>query len=236
MTKESLSKSLGLKDHTAIKILEHGLLDSLGAQSQLSNMYNAGMTLKTFRNLNDRLRDALVKVATAKGNVSLAYYRIEKVINELPSEYLCLMDAYSDYSWVLRRASMIGWNFASGSAFAFLARSLSKWCIRDRTALALGLLEVVNYQITQINEPGKGCRRMDAKKYIAGIRNLEWWFKSVFPNKAVSHKEGTLFYLYVLFWMRNYMNIDIRDPSRHIKAFIADKKNWMPCRLILNKR
>lgn len=222
--KDRLAVELGLRDFAVLDVLLHGLEDATAWQAEYSEKYSLGVTLKEYSAALDRLAKGLRKLKDNRGRPDVAQRSINKALDVLYAGAPALY--HTDDFWkIIALARQTGWEYSPGgqSEFEHLARLLPRF--NDRPAIAALLLRHVEYQLSQLIQPGKGGRRTDAKRYNEGMRRLEYWFKSALPDLTISASEKSVFYRYVAFWFSYYLSIEVSDPSRHIKALIDSKKN-----------
>lgn len=84
--------------------------------------------------------------------------------------------------------------------------------VSQRMQNALNLAE------KNIRTSGAGNARRQAREYMAAIEMLARWFADVFPNNKISAVENTLFYRYVMLWLKCFTkkNWADKDIRRHI--------------------
>lgn len=217
---KELKKYLDYDDAVLIE-LAYGLLD---AKNSNQNFPQNQLGFSEKEDCYTTLHRGLSRLANRKGQTGVALAMIEKAVNHIPDfdlEFLQTID--SD----LMAESLKPENYTS-IIFKDMALSLREQSSEAQLHSAKKLESVIAKAMADINRPGKGRARRQAKVFNRGITVLARWFEEAQnKHKATSH-ESSPFYEYVYYWMTEVMNYpsSISDPTRHIDNALSFKCNW----------
>jgi hypothetical protein len=223
--KPSISLAEYLQDHitdqSIIKILEFGLGNANGAQDQLGEIYDDGLTNNEYSEEVRRLNNALLKIKKGKGTFDAAFKSVKTALSRLPLIDKQALDTTKEF--YLQSLDVANYDL---SIFETKALSLPDMTEAQRIATVSQLIDITQECYSDgLANVGKGHARKQAKRYVAGIQCLARWFRETLPDRAISYKEESLFNLYVSYWLKEYQGIDV-NPERHIRNAIADLKKW----------
>lgn len=223
MINPSISLAEYLQDHitdpSIIKILEFGLANANQDQEQLAGIYDDSSTNNQYAEEVRRLNNALLKIKKGKGTFDVAFTSLKTALTRLPLEDKQALDATKEFYLQSLDVAKYG-----VSIFETKALSLPDMTEAERIATASQLIDITHkcYSDSLANV-GKEQARKQALRYVAGIQCLARWFRETLPSRTISYKEGSLFSLYVSYWLKEYQGIDV-NPERHIRNAIADLK------------
>lgn len=225
MIEPKISLAVYLQDHitdlSIIKILEFGLANANRAQEQLGEIYDDSATKNEYSEEVRILNNALLKIKKGKGTFEAAFKRVETALSRLPFEDKRALDATKEFH--LQSLDLANYDL---SVFETKALSLPDMTEVERIATVSQLIDITHkYYRDGLASDGKEQASKQAGSYVAGIQCLARWFRETLPNRTISHEDGSLFSLYVSYWLKEYQGIDV-NPERHIRNAIADLKKW----------
>lgn len=225
MIEPNISLAVYFQDHitdpSIIKILEFGLANANRAEEQLGGIYDDSSTKNEYSEEVRILNNALLKIKKGKGTFEAAFKRIETALSRLPFEDKRALDSTKEF--YLQSLDVANYDM---SVFETKALSLPDMTEAERIATVSQLIDITHkYYRDGLASDGKEQASKQAGGYIAGIQCLARWFRETLPNQAITYKEGSLFNLYVSYWLKEYQGIDV-NPERHIRNAIADLKKW----------
>lgn len=223
--RHELGTALNIIDETILVKLTCGLEDALHYQQQVGAIYvpaikkGDGVEYVTTKEINTdftQLQTALNKLLSKSGDDSKAYRRLSEIFSHIPIELRHYLD--SVYSVV--NGTELETYTPHQSACERIAGYLSTMNegIRDKPVKALR--NAVESVLQNISTPGKGGARKEAKRYIAGIACLARHFSEALPSRSISSEQYSIFHNYVVFWLQNYVLVDINSAERHIQNTI----------------
>lgn len=225
MIEPSISLAEYLQNHitdpSIIKILEFGLANANRAHEQLGEIYVDSSTNNEYSEEVRRLNNALLKIKKGKGTFEAAFERVETALSRLPFEDKQALDTTKEF--YLQSLDVANYDL---SIFETKALSLPDMTEAERIATVSQLIDITHkYYRDGLASDGKEQASKQAGGYVAGIQCLARWFRETLPNQSISYKEGSLFSLYVSYWLKEYQGTDV-NPERHIRNAIADLKKW----------
>jgi hypothetical protein len=222
--KKELSIELKEDNEHVLLSLAHGLQDASNVQKQVGAMYhNNGIRIKDFRDILERLRNALNKVARQASNLAGNQDKVRRKLNELKGAgWLSYFDTL-DKEFYTKYAETL---YDHSSQFEHLALNLEAMPTEQRVMAAQELSRLVELALEDLATPGRGNARQSARHYIAGIQTLMKWFSEAYPTRAISSKDETIFWKYTRIWLNTCEGENIKYCEKHIKNAIEDSKGW----------
>jgi hypothetical protein len=208
------SYSLKIKDEK-LKELLSGLEAAQGYQLAYKGFHNPG----TFEAVNEeipRLHKALMKLASKKGTQKAAIKSITKAVRSIKRDCpgaLAELDAISD----LQLTMPVDIERSAFERHIEIVRNNPSDTVR-----ADQLASITAAFMESLKKPGRGGARKQAREYMEGLLELARQFSEALPNHKLSEDQNSLFYRYALYWMTDYMDEEITDPERHIRAALAE--------------
>lgn len=218
-----MSLAVYLQDHitdpSIIKILEFGLVNANAAQEQLGEIYDDSSTNNEYADEVRKLNNALLKIKKGKGTFEAAFKRVETALSQLPLEEKQALDTTKEF--YLQSLDVANYDL---SVFESKALSLADMTEEERIATVSQLIDIMHkYYSDSLASNRKEHTKKQTSRYVAGIQCLARWFRETLPNRAISYDDGSLFSMYVSYWLKEYQGTDV-NPERHIKDAIADFK------------
>ncbi|MGJ7456965.1 hypothetical protein [Halomonas sp. RA08-2] len=215
---EQLADTLGIEDAYTLRLLVIGLADATGYHRAVGAIHDPGSTFKALREVLATLATRLAMVAKGTGTQNAR--RIELALAKIPHDTLRLMDTI-DPAFYRSMPHAPG-----NSRFSRAALSLTDAPDEAQKALAGQLGGILATFIEDMQAPGAGGARRDARRYIKGIQKLAECFQEALPYHALSDREDTPFYRYVAFWLVECVEWKGAEPKRHIQNALADLERW----------
>lgn len=222
--KKALSVALKEDNERVLLALTYGLQDASSVQKQAGSMYhNNGIRNKEFREILERLSNALYKIAKQTPDLAGNQGRVRQKLNKLRAAgWLSYFDTL-DKKFYTKYAETF---YDHNSQFEHLALNLETMPTEQRVITAQELSGLVKLALEDLATPGRGNARQSARHYIVGIQTLMKWFSETYPSRAISSKPETKFWRYSLIWLNSCEGENFKCCERHVKNAIEDSKGW----------